>query len=608
MDAEIQDLTEPAFADADVVHGEPVRINCVLAEQLTLVHRMSYRVPAEHEGSSPPGDPEETLLRALFGDAAAQNAIEPAAVGQEVSRGETLLHHPRGDVRFDAAAGCVVESVDSNSEHVTVTVAWRAPARPGDLLEPFGIVTAVLEDGASEPRVYSPTGPGRLRVVRNVPTACQRIVARSMGAYDPVTNMPVDGAELRSDQLEWLADAGAQAYVSEVAAYSTGDPYLRSRAFDLQCKLEPITDGWSATHASPDTTAALFGRGDTQLDRLQTIQRLAQAAGLLVVHRDGGLLLEVRPPEPVSAWSHGEVVEPADLSSQKIFGPLRDYACQCGKHVRLRDRGVVCELCGVEVIESRVRRERFGHIVLPGGAVSRRTGREWSVVPVLPPMLRSQKLEEMYATVLAYAEIDELEHTLLEQLVKALKAPARVDYSGVAVAIVGERCRIPLDMLVSIASPLLVGVSQLHGYATTIRGARRVLENDQQTALALTDVVMKNRVVLLGGSTPALAARQIEASLDCDAIEIDRQTAQIIGVSTGDPVSLYLPISEAGQSAARQLEEGSTRVEQGSSWVADVLCAGDPIAMLLDCATRGAVDPCKWPVAAMLIGGYPALR
>ena len=48
----------------------------------------------------------------------------------------------------------------------------------------------------------------------------------------------------------------------------------------------------------------------------------------------------------------------------KIFGPTKDYECNCGKYKRMKHRGVVCEKCGVEVIQSKVRRERMGHIEL----------------------------------------------------------------------------------------------------------------------------------------------------------------------------------------------------------------------------------------------------
>ena len=81
-------------------------------------------------------------------------------------------------------------------------------------------------------------------------------------------------------------------------------------------------------------------------------------------------------PEMVRSWSYGEVKKPETINYRtfrperdglfcaKIFGPIKDYECLCGKYKRLKHRGVVCEKCGVEVTQSKVRRERMGHLEL----------------------------------------------------------------------------------------------------------------------------------------------------------------------------------------------------------------------------------------------------
>lgn len=88
------------------------------------------------------------------------------------------------------------------------------------------------------------------------------------------------------------------------------------------------------------------------------------------------LKIGLASPEKIRAWSFGEVTKPETINYRtlkperdglfcaKIFGPVKDYECICGKYKRLRHRGVVCEKCGVEVIQSKVRRERMGHIEL----------------------------------------------------------------------------------------------------------------------------------------------------------------------------------------------------------------------------------------------------
>src|SRR5512143_3100770 len=86
--------------------------------------------------------------------------------------------------------------------------------------------------------------------------------------------------------------------------------------------------------------------------------------------------ISLASPEKIRAWSHGEVKKPETINYRtfkperdglfcaKIFGPVKDYECNCGKYKRMKHRGVVCEKCGVEVIQSKVRRERLGHITL----------------------------------------------------------------------------------------------------------------------------------------------------------------------------------------------------------------------------------------------------
>ncbi|MBI5237854.1 MAG: DNA-directed RNA polymerase subunit beta' [Deltaproteobacteria bacterium] len=86
--------------------------------------------------------------------------------------------------------------------------------------------------------------------------------------------------------------------------------------------------------------------------------------------------ITISSPERIREWSHGEVKKPETINYRtfkperdglfcaKIFGPVKDFECNCGKYKRMKHRGVVCEKCGVEVIPSNVRRDRLGHIEL----------------------------------------------------------------------------------------------------------------------------------------------------------------------------------------------------------------------------------------------------
>ncbi|OIP93372.1 MAG: DNA-directed RNA polymerase subunit beta' [Syntrophaceae bacterium CG2_30_49_12] len=92
--------------------------------------------------------------------------------------------------------------------------------------------------------------------------------------------------------------------------------------------------------------------------------------------RFNAIKISIASPEKILSWSHGEVKKPESINYRtfkperdglfcaKIFGPVKDYECLCGRYKRMKHRGIVCEKCGVSVIPSKVRRERMGHITL----------------------------------------------------------------------------------------------------------------------------------------------------------------------------------------------------------------------------------------------------
>ena len=86
--------------------------------------------------------------------------------------------------------------------------------------------------------------------------------------------------------------------------------------------------------------------------------------------------ITIASPEKIRSWSFGEIKKPETINYRtfkpekdglfcaRIFGPVKDYECLCGKYKRMKYKGVICEKCGVEVTLQRVRRERMGHIDL----------------------------------------------------------------------------------------------------------------------------------------------------------------------------------------------------------------------------------------------------
>lgn len=88
------------------------------------------------------------------------------------------------------------------------------------------------------------------------------------------------------------------------------------------------------------------------------------------------ILIQLASPDTIREWSYGEVTKPETINyrtfkpekdglfCERIFGPVKDWECNCGKYKRIRFRGIVCDKCGVEVTQSKVRRDRLGHIEL----------------------------------------------------------------------------------------------------------------------------------------------------------------------------------------------------------------------------------------------------
>src|SRR5215207_3712808 len=88
------------------------------------------------------------------------------------------------------------------------------------------------------------------------------------------------------------------------------------------------------------------------------------------------ITISLASPESILESSHGEVTQPETINyrtykpemgglfCERIFGPVKDWECHCGKYKRIRYKGIICDRCGVEVTEKKVRRERMGHIEL----------------------------------------------------------------------------------------------------------------------------------------------------------------------------------------------------------------------------------------------------
>jgi hypothetical protein len=675
----IVELTELPRAEAAVCPAQSglARPNRALADKLTIEHRVAHEllVRGVRQPSAKKWTPQEQLLRAIFGEKAVE---EPGGgqlpeVGARLLRHQNVIKHAQGRVVFSAADEGEVESVERDDaqlpdgfiERITVIVRFPGPLSVGDELwsgaEKLGLVDAIVEDGVPEPRLYLAGGERTALVERRLPTATQRMEARATGAYDPVTHRPLRGEVLRDEQLAWLVSNGARALISDFAAYKTGDPVHRTRVSELLNRLEPIPDGWSVCHPAPAQGAAapsvfsFFDKPGASLpERTRLLDIWARACGLAVTLEDHALELSLRRPDDSAEWSHGEIVsgatllddnvtpEPGGLLCQKVFGPVEDFRCACGKYKLMKDRGMVCEECGVEVIRSSVRRERLGHVelatpILPALLRSIADARPWSMLPISPPALRPEGLNTLYARVFEHdnalrsalrdesdeqddaqsalqASVDEVVEAAVMQLREALAPSARwrTDYSASAAVLIDDRlvdrCSVPLSLLTELLRPILMGILEAHGYATTIKRATDLLARDETTRREMVRMAMFDRVLLFASpepGEPTCAAMAVEIG-DDPVIRVPRALAARLGLQTGDPISVHLPLSNAAQLEAKALGTlAAPPIADTPSWIRDVTRADDVPTRITELAAERASDPCTWPPAAMLIGGYP---
>ena len=109
---------------------------------------------------------------------------------------------------------------------------------------------------------------------------------------------------------------------------------------------------------------------------MESFNALFQPAKQQAINDFNAIKISLDSPEKIRSGSYGEVTKPETINYRtfkperdglfcaKIFGPITDWECLCGKYKRMKHRGVICDKCGVEVTKSKVRRERMGHIEL----------------------------------------------------------------------------------------------------------------------------------------------------------------------------------------------------------------------------------------------------
>jgi hypothetical protein len=581
-------------------------VNRAAALALAVAHRWEL---VQHRSNTPPAasaplSPEETLLRAIFGEkASGLNVAELdddglPSVGARFERNAVVLGDPltREKVRFEQDAFCTVLEVLRESEglpegvdvRVTLRLGAESPLLAGDILEcaatgaRLGAVRSIVEDDSDEAIVWlgaderARAGGAVLSVRRALATARQMATGRAYGPRDPRTREPLSGEVLFSAQREALFSRGCFALFNELGAYKCDDATASSLLVEDLLRGQQPRDPWedveleppSAPTAAPKDIFAFFdapkSRARPARARLERAIAYARALGVALSVERRSLSL-ARHGDPI-VESCGALQE--DLGDERVFGPRKDYECRCGALRRMKNRGEVCATCGVEVLSSSVRRTRFGHIELRSPLVHPLLGEPVRSVAVLGPGLRESldpELELAYAALLeerSTAAFSALCDALLRRLLDALvdDRGERVDFSAGATAVVDSSLALdalvaPYEVLRTIAMPMLQSKFEELGVATTIKGAREAIERDEPKARAVLAWVLSIRPLLLHGAAEgrSIAAAFVTGLEPEPAFRLGTAIAAKLGITSGDRLSAHLPLTAGALREARWL-------------------------------------------------------
>ena len=229
----------------------------------------------------------------------------------------------------------------------------------------------VLCDGLTGEPFIQPVTVGYMYMMKLKHLADEKIHARSTGSYSLITQQPLGGRAQfggqRLGEMEvWALEGyGAAHILKEMLTVKSDDTEGRKVMY------ESIAKGIDYS-------------GDNIPESFNVLRKELQGLGLdlKVENRkvDGKnreiANIRITSPSVMHSWSHGEVKKAETLNyrtfkperdglfCERIFGPIREFECSCGKYKKLRYKGIICDRCGVEVTTSRVRRERMGHIGL----------------------------------------------------------------------------------------------------------------------------------------------------------------------------------------------------------------------------------------------------
>jgi len=228
-----------------------------------------------------------------------------------------------------------------------------------------------IYDGQTGEPFLQPVTVGSIYMMKLIHLADEKFHARSVGSYSLITQQPLGGRAQfggqRFGEMEvWALEGyGAGYTLREMLTIKSDDIKGRKKAY------ESIVKGFDYREENLPESFHVLTRELNGLGFDLRIEKRKQGD-----EEKDVVKIRIAPPMVIRSWSYGEVKKAETLNyrtnkperdglfCEKIFGPIRDWECNCGKYKKQRFRGIVCDRCGVEVTTSDVRRERMGHIEL----------------------------------------------------------------------------------------------------------------------------------------------------------------------------------------------------------------------------------------------------
>ena len=325
------------------------------------------------------------------------------AYGEEVYN-EAIADMARGDVPRGAPATCT-----AGVPIATPVFDGAKEADVNDALQRAGFDTSgqsIVFDGRTGEQFARPVTVGVKYLLKLHHLVDDKIHARSTGPYSLVTQQPLGGKAQfggqRFGEMEvWALEAYGAAYtLQEMLTVKSDDVAGRTKVYESIVKGEDNFEAGVPEIVQRPRQGDPLARPQHRASGLGSGVRARTPAALspspvtpsLRIQDEPGTHQPVPPVAPLRtfdeikislaspgadpSWSFGEIKKPETINYRtfkperdglfcaRIFGPIKDYECLCGKYKRMKYRGVVCEKCGVEVTLQKVRRERMGHIEL----------------------------------------------------------------------------------------------------------------------------------------------------------------------------------------------------------------------------------------------------